>query len=135
MSDWVSFRPPGTPHPFALAIASEQAVFVSGLSGHHPETGELPDDVPGQARQAMLNLKASLEASGSSLDEVVWFHPYVAEREYALEMDEVIKEFVGEVPPASGALVVCDLAFPGMRLEFEAVAVKGARRVAHPANG
>jgi len=128
MADWNVIRPADTPHPFALALSGEDAVFVSGIGGHEPD-GDISEDVVEQARRAIQTVRELLEQAGSSLDEIVWFHPYVTVREHAFTMDEVLRETFGDTPPASGALVICDLADPRMKLEFEAVAVRGARRV------
>lgn len=129
MADYHVIRPAETPHPFALALGGEGTVLVSGIGGHQPN-GDISDDVVEQARVAIRTVQALLEQAGSSLDEVVWFHPYVTVREHAFAMDEVLRETFGDTPPASGALVICELADPRMKLEFEAIAVRGARRVA-----
>lgn len=126
MTTWKTFRTPEVPHPFALSIASDDLVIISGLGGED-ETGEFPDDVVQQTRNAITQMKGLLEQAGSSLDEIVYFRPYVTAREHAFTMDDVLREILPDPKPASGALVICDLAHPAMYVEFEALAVRGAR--------
>ncbi|MFC7765930.1 Rid family hydrolase [Leucobacter soli] len=75
-------------------------------------------------------MQAHLEREGFSLDEIVWFHPYTTDISYAFEMDEALREAFGDNPPACGSMLAgVQLADPRMKIEFEAVAVKGATRV------
>lgn len=115
-------------HPFALSLASDDTIFISGLTGGDNE-GNMPESAAEQAENAMSTLKALLEREGSSLDEVVWFHPYVTKVEYAFEADTVFRAAFGDAPPASGALLGnVALVSPDMKVEIEAVAIRGARR-------
>lgn len=127
MPQWTTFRPESTPHPFALSLSGEEWVIVSGLGGHDPATGEIAEDVPTQARVAIETLNGLLEQAGSSLSEIVYFRPYVTQREYAFEMDGVLREMLPDPKPAAGALIICELADPRMKLEFECWAQRGAR--------
>lgn len=129
MSTWKSFRPDGTPHPFALSLANNETIFVSGLGGHDAD-GNIAESALDQARQALKTMQAHLEREGFSLDEIVWFHPYTTDISYAFEMDEALREVFGDAPPACGAMLAgVQLADPRMKIEFEAIAAKGAKRV------
>jgi len=57
--------------PYSQAIKLGGFVFTSGMGPAHPVTGEVPEDVGGQAKQAMDNLLAVLKEAGSSMDKVV----------------------------------------------------------------
>jgi 2-iminobutanoate/2-iminopropanoate deaminase len=47
-------------------------VFVSGQTGHDPNTGQLAGStVQEQTRQCLKNIKAIVEAAGSSMEKVV----------------------------------------------------------------
>ena len=127
MPDWKAFRTPDVPHPFALSLSSDEWVIVSGLGGHDPQTGEIADDVETQTRVALTVLASLLEQAGSSTSEIVYFRPYVTEREHAFAMDGVIREMLPDPKPAAGALVICGLADPRMKIEFECWAQRGAR--------
>lgn len=115
-------------HPFSLAAASDDFVFITGLGGHE-EDGSISDDVVEQTRRAIVSMEALLEASGSGLHEIVYFRPMVTKREYAFEMDATFRELLPDPKPACAALLICDLADPRMKIELEAIAQKGARLV------
>lgn len=57
--------------PYSQGIAGNGLVFVSGQLPVDPKTGAMPETIEAQARQSLTNLKAIIEASGSSLDKVV----------------------------------------------------------------
>jgi 2-iminobutanoate/2-iminopropanoate deaminase len=57
---------------YSQAVRAAGLVFVSGQSGHDPTTGQLAGlTVQAQTRQCLKNIKAILEAAGSSMDKVV----------------------------------------------------------------
>jgi len=113
-------------HPFSLAAAGDEFVFITGLGGHD-ESGGISDDVAAQARQAITNMEGLLTSVGSSLSEIVYFRPMVTKREYAFEMDAVFREMLPDPKPACAALLICELADPRMKMEIEAIAQRGAR--------
>ena len=53
--------------PYSQGIAAGNFVFASGELPINPATGEMPEDIKDQARASLLNVKAVLEAAGSSL--------------------------------------------------------------------
>jgi enamine deaminase RidA (YjgF/YER057c/UK114 family) len=126
MSNWTTFQPPGIPHPFALSGASDDWVLISGVGGHDPE-GNISDDLEDQVRATVATMSGLLEQAGSSLSEIVWFRPLVPKREYAFEMDGLLRELFPEPKPVGGALIICELADPRMKVEMEAWAQRGAK--------
>ncbi|KAM0790283.1 hypothetical protein ACM66B_005585 [Microbotryomycetes sp. NB124-2] len=63
---------PSAVGPYSQAIKTDSLVFVSGCVPLVPETMKVIEgDVQDQTRQALKNLTAVVEASGSSLDKVV----------------------------------------------------------------
>ncbi len=58
--------------PYSQAAAIGNTVYVSGCIGLLPGAGKqfASEDVVGQAKQALANMKAILEASGSSMNNV-----------------------------------------------------------------
>lgn len=127
MSDWKINLFPPTPHPFANAISSDEWVLISGLGGHTADGG-IADSAVDQAAATFANLSAQLQAEGSSLDEVVWIRPIVSAREHIAALDDACRAHFGDTPPASAALLICELADPRMKVEIEAWAHRGARR-------
>ena len=93
------------PHsPYSHAVVANGFVFVSGQIAVRPGGG--PSDVVGdtmqaQTRQALQNVRAILEAAGSSLDRVVKITVLLARPDLYREMNEAYAEFFGtEHPPA-----------------------------------
>jgi len=126
MTTWKMFRPP-VPHPFSMSASDDDWVLVSGVGAHRPD-GSIAEDLTTQVKDSVEAVKILLENAGSSLDEIVWFKPHVSRRENAPVMDEILSDVFGDVPPAGGALVICELADPRMLVEFEVWARRGARR-------
>lgn len=63
---------PPTIGPYSAAIRAGDFVYVSGQPGVDPATGEAAGPtLDDQARQAIRNLEAVLNAAGSSLGQVV----------------------------------------------------------------
>jgi len=58
--------------PFSAGMRANGFVFTSGQVGTDPRSGQVAGpDVASQTRQAIDNLRAVLEAGGSSLDRLV----------------------------------------------------------------
>lgn len=126
INTWTANRSPEPPHPFSHSVSNSEWVMVGGIGGHNPD-GSISDDLHTQVRTAMATVSALLEKEGSSLAEVVYFRPYVTQREYAAGMDEVLRELLPVPRPASGAMSIVGLVDPRMKVEFEAWAHRGAR--------
>jgi enamine deaminase RidA (YjgF/YER057c/UK114 family) len=119
----------GAPYQYA-AIAPEGARLVLA-AGACPlnEAGEVvaPGDFEGQARAALENLKAALEAAGSGLDRVLKSTVYVAsaDRAQLARVWSVFEEGFEPARPPSTLLGVAALGYPGQLVEIEAVALVG----------
>ncbi len=100
-----------------------RSLYTSGQLGLVPATGELPEGVEAQARQALENLKAVLEAGGMALSDVAKTTVFLADiNDFAAINAIYAKYFVGEAPARSCVQVA---ALPkGALFEIEAIAVK-----------
>lgn len=65
--------PGATRLPISSAIVARDFVFTAGHVGWVPETREAPAGIEAQTAQTLENLKAVLEAAGTSLEHVVKF--------------------------------------------------------------
>jgi 2-iminobutanoate/2-iminopropanoate deaminase len=74
-----------------------------------------------QTRQAMRNVKAILEASGSSLDRLVKVTVLLARPEMFKEMNEAYAEFFPGPKPAR-AIARLGVEIPGVLVSIEAIA-------------
>jgi 2-iminobutanoate/2-iminopropanoate deaminase len=57
--------------PFPVASRVGPFIATSGIHGVDPTTGSLADDAERQVRQAFVNLRSVLDASGASPDDVL----------------------------------------------------------------
>lgn len=109
--------------PYSQAIVANGFVFCSGQIALDPATGELIEgDVAAQTERAIQNLRAVLEAAGSSLAHVVKTTVFLQDMADFAAMNAVYGQFFSENPPARST--VGNLALPrGARFEIEAIAV------------
>ena len=104
-------------------IASGRLVFTAGQIAIDPATGEMvAGDVREQTRRVLQNLKAVLEAAGSSLERVVKTTVYLRDMNDFGAMNEVYAEFFRERPPARAAVQVARLPKDAL-VEIEAIAL------------
>lgn len=92
---------PATIGPYSAAIRAGDFVYVSGQPGVDPATGEAAGPTLGdQARQAMRNLEAVLNAAGSSLGQVVNTTVLVTDMSEFAIVNELFAEAFPDDPPA-----------------------------------
>jgi pilus assembly protein CpaF len=89
------------------AVEAGGMVYVSSIGPVDLETGQvIPGGIKEQTRQCLKNLKAKLEASGSSLDKVVWANWALRESaEFDMFNAEWVRWFPGETPIGQGTLM------------------------------
>ena len=108
--------------PYSQAIRFGDLVFVSGQLPVHPASGKLVQGGIGeQTERVMENLKAILEAAGTSLDNALKATIFLADLADFAGMNEVYARYVGDRPPARATFQVAGLA-AGALLEVEIVA-------------
>jgi len=109
--------------PYSQAIRAGGLLFISGQVALQPGSSEPVSDAIGeQTEQVFANLRAILEAAGSSLDRIVKTTVYLTDLGDFQEMNEVYKQHVGELPPARATIEVSKLP-AGSRIEIEAIAL------------
>ena len=75
--DMTELRPistPDAPKPggsYSQAMVAGDFVYTCGFGPHDPSTGEIPEGIAAQTRQALRNVEAALNAAGSGLDRLV----------------------------------------------------------------
>jgi 2-iminobutanoate/2-iminopropanoate deaminase len=112
---------PAAVGPYSQAVRVGNMVFTAGQIGMDPAQGQLVgDDAPTQAEQALKNVKAVLEAAGSSLDQVVKTTVFLKNMADYTGVNEVYARFFPQNPPARSAVEVAALP-RGALVEIEAL--------------
>ena len=110
--------------PYSQAIETDDMIYTSGMIPICPESGELvTGSVEEQARQAFSNLRALLEAAGSSMDQVVKTVVFIKDMEDFGTINAVYETFFTEPYPARSCVEVARLP-KDVALEIEAIAAK-----------
>ena len=118
-------RAPKAIGPYSQAVTANGFVFASGQIALDPCTGEIVQgDAAVQARRVLENLKAVLEAAGSSMDHVVKATVYLSRIEDYAAVNEVYAQYFGQSKPARAAVQVAGLP-KGVDVEIDAIAVQG----------
>lgn len=114
---------PAAVGPYSQAIRAGDFIFTAGQLGLDPGTGKLVEGgVEAQTRQALTNLRAVLEAGGSSLDRVAKVTVFLQDINDFKAVNGVYAQFFTQDPPARSAVQVAALPLGGL-VEIEAVAV------------
>lgn len=109
--------------PYSLGVQAGHLVFTAGQIGIIPATGEIIDGgVEAETRQALENVKAILEAAGTSLANVVKTTVFLRDINDFNKMNAIYGPFFPENPPARSAIQVAALP-RGAAVEIESVAL------------
>jgi 2-iminobutanoate/2-iminopropanoate deaminase len=108
--------------PYSQAVAAGGLLFVSGQLGLKPGATEMvAGGIAEQTEQVLANLKAVVEAGGSSLDRIVKVTVFLQHLEDFAGMNEVYARVIGSDPPARSTVEVAKLP-SGALVEIEAIA-------------
>ena len=83
-------------------------IFLSAIRGRHPETGLIDPDPVVQARQALDNIKRSMEDWGGSLDQVLKVTLFLSDLDKRASFHQAWLEAFPADPPARIAICVAD---------------------------
>jgi 2-iminobutanoate/2-iminopropanoate deaminase len=109
--------------PYSQAIKAGDFVFVSGQLALRPDHAEIVGEtIQEQTEQVFANLRAILEAAGSSLERLVKTTVYLTDLGEFAGMNEVYARHVGERPPARATIEISALP-SGAKVEIEAIAL------------
>jgi 2-iminobutanoate/2-iminopropanoate deaminase len=109
--------------PYEQAIKVGEFVYISGQIPLDPKTGNLVEgDIKVQTRRVMENLKAILEAAGSSLERVVKATVFLKSIGDFAAMNEIYAEYLGAAKPARSTVAVADLP-RGALVEIDLIAL------------
>ncbi len=109
--------------PYSQAVRNGNILFLSGQLGLVPKTGEMAGaDAAAQARQALENLRAVLEAAGATLGNVCKTTVFLKDMSDFQEFNSVYAEYFPAEYPARSCFAVAELP-KHARVEIEAIAV------------
>ena len=115
-------KAPAAIGPYAQANIIGTLVITSGQIPIDPATGNLVEgDIEVQTRQVFANLKAVLEAAGSSLDKIVKTTCFMDNMNDFAKMNEVYASFFSGDYPSRSAVEVAKLP-KGALIEIEVIA-------------
>ena len=113
--------------PYSQAIVADGFVFVAGQAAINPSTDELElGDVGSETRRTLQNIRAILEAAGSSLRDVVRVGVFLADIKDFDAMNAVYGEFFPQDQPARTTV---GAQLPKIKVEIDCIA-----RVSKPVN-
>ena len=107
---------------YSQAIVSNGFAFLSGQIPLDPQTGRLIEgDIAAQTRRVLDNLRAVLEASGSSLVKVVKTTVFLKDMAEFSMMNEIYATYFPINPPARATVEVARLP-RDVRIEIDCIA-------------
>jgi 2-iminobutanoate/2-iminopropanoate deaminase len=109
--------------PYEQAIKINGFIYTAGQIGLDPKTGNLVEGgIITETKQVLENLKAILEAAGSSLDQVIKATVFLRKMSDFAAMNEVYEDYLGHARPARSTVGVAELP-RGALIEIDLVAV------------
>lgn len=115
-------KAPGAIGPYSQGISTDTMVYTSGQLGMTPE-GVLPESIEEQTKNSLENVKAVLEAAGSSMDKVVKTTVFLKDMNDFAVMNGIYAKYFSEPFPARSAVQVAKLPKDG-KVEIEVIATK-----------
>lgn len=116
-------RGPKAIGPYSQAIRANGFIFISGQVPFDPATGQLIEgDIAQQTARVLDNLKAIVEAAGSSLDHAVKTSVFLKDMGEFAAMNEVYSRYFSENPPARSTVEVARLP-RDVRVEIDLIAL------------
>lgn len=109
--------------PYSQAIEVNGMVFTSGVIPVVPSTGEIPEGIEAQAKQAIGNLVALLGESGVPVENVVKTVVFIKNMDDFAKVNAVYSEFFKTDCPARSCVEVARLP-KDVLIEIEAIGVK-----------
>jgi 2-iminobutanoate/2-iminopropanoate deaminase len=107
--------------PYSQAVKANGFIFTAGQGALDPATGKLVEgDIAAQTARVMENLKAIVEAAGSSLDRAVKATVYLKDMQDFAAMNEVYGRYFPQNPPARTTIQAARLPMD-IRVEIDLV--------------
>ncbi|CUT01196.1 endoribonuclease L-PSP [Candidatus Kryptobacter tengchongensis] len=110
--------------PYSQAVIAGDFIFTAGQIPIDPKTNQVVQgDIKEQTKQVLENLKAVLEASGATFDDVVKVTVYMRDLNEFSAMNEIYSEYFKNSPPARTTVEVSRLP-RDVKVEIDLIAVR-----------
>jgi enamine deaminase RidA (YjgF/YER057c/UK114 family) len=103
--------------------AGSRLLLLSGTPGLTPG-GELPEGIEAQAEQAWQNVVSALAEASMGVRDLVKVRQYLVSEADVAGYTAVRTRYLGDARPASMLVVGCQLVWPAILVEIEAVAAR-----------
>jgi 2-iminobutanoate/2-iminopropanoate deaminase len=103
-------KSPAAIGPYNQGIVAGGVLYTSGQLPIHPKTGEVPSNIEEQTAQVLENLKAIIEAAGTTMDNVVKCTVYLQSMNDFAAMNHVYSTYFSNNPPARACVEVSKMA-------------------------
>lgn len=109
--------------PYSQGVEVNGFIFTSGQLPINPDTDKMPEGIEAQARQSLDNVKAVVEAAGSSLDKVIKVTVFLKDLNDFAVVNKLYATYFTKNYPARSCVQVARIPKDAL-IEIEAVAVK-----------
>ena len=116
-------KAPGAIGPYSQGIDIGHMIFFSGQIPLNPETGEMPEGIEAQAKQALENVKGLLESQGLDFSHVVKTTVFLDNMDDFNTVNSIYAQYFVEPYPARSAVEVGRLP-KGALIEVAIIACK-----------
>ncbi len=116
-------KAPAAIGPYSQAVEVNGMVFTSGVIPVIPSTGEIPEGIEAQAKQAIGNLVALLEESGVTIENVIKTTVFIKDMNDFATINGIYSEFFKTNCPARSCVEVARLP-KDVLIEIEAIGVR-----------
>ena len=116
-------KAPAAIGPYSQAIEAGGLVFASGQIPIDPATGNIPDGIEAQAKQALTNVKNLMEAAGLSMGNIVKTSVFIKDMNDFARVNEVYASFFENDFPARSCVEVARLP-KDVLIEVEVIAAR-----------
>ena len=116
-------KAPAAIGPYSQAVEVGGFVYASGQIPIDPATGNIPEGIEAQAKQALTNVKNLIEAAGLTLDDVVKTSVFIKDMGDFAKVNEIYATFFTKDYPARSCVEVARLP-KDVLIEVEVVAAR-----------
>ena len=114
-------KAPGAIGPYSQGIKVGNLVFTSGQIPLNPTNREMAETIEEQTKQALENVKAILEESGTCMDNVIKTTVFLTDLNDFTKMNDIYATYFTGEKPARSAIEISKLP-KDAKIEIEAIA-------------